>query len=72
MSDFKELLTLIQDINGLILHYGMNIASDSEFRLTTLTDDGKLYYQTSIEQERKICEKKLQLEIAYQFKRNFE
>lgn len=53
---------LIDHINKLILRFGMTIASESVFRLTTLNPDGSNYYQTDIDRELQICERKENLE----------
>jgi len=58
----KEYKTLIDHINKLILRFGMTIASESVFRLTTLLPDGSNYYQTNIDRELQICERKESLE----------
>lgn len=63
----KEYKTLIDHINKLILRYGMDIASESVFRLTTLNPDGSNYYQTDIDRELKICERKGELKMELDF-----
>lgn len=56
-EDYQKLL---DGMNKMILHYGIDICGQSLFRLTTLNTDGSNYFNTTLEQEIEVCNRKEQ------------